>query len=126
MAAEGSSSIHWRQQGNSIYTSVTEGLPYTIKRDRLNQAAQSYQKAFELGKNEDELASAAKNLAMTSWRMVQLMNSSKEQSFLDAFMIMYHCKEAFKYFSYSHSHGQTVKTPDWLTGKNFTPCSRYF
>ena len=117
MAASSGSSVHWRQQGNSLYTSVNEGLSYTISRDRLNQAMQCYQKAFEFGKTDDELASAAKNLAMTGWKLMKLLSTNKEQSFLDAFMIMYHCKEAFKYFSYSHIHGQKVKSPNWLTGK---------
>ena len=112
----GNSSTHWRQQGNSLYTTVTEGLSYVLSRDRLNQATQCYQKAFEFGKTDDDLASAAKNLAMSAWKLVKLLSDNKERSFLDAFMVMYHCKEAFKYFSYSHNRGQNVKSPTWLTG----------
>ena len=118
MAAVGESSAHWRQQGNALYTSATEGLCYSVSRDRLIQATQCYQKAFDFGKNDEELTLATKNLAMTGWKLVKLFSTSKEQSFLDSVMIMYHCKEAFKHFSFSHTRGQKVKSEQWLTGKD--------
>lgn len=113
MAVRQDSSIHWREKGNALYTSVREGLCFTVSHYRLDQALQCYQKAFNMGKNDDELASAAKNLAMTGWKMLTLMSSSTS----NAPIVIRHCKEAFKHFSYSHYHGQKVKSPDWLTGR---------
>lgn len=114
-AAAQTTSLHWRQQGNSLYTSVTEGLSQAVGIERFKQAIQCYQRAFDAGRTEDDKTSAAKNLGMSCWRLVKLMGDG-EISYLDTYMVLYHCKEAFKYFSYAYLHGKSVKSEAWTTG----------
>lgn len=53
-AAVQTSSLHWRQQGNSLYTSVTEGLAPAVGTERFKQAIQCYQRAFDAARTEDD------------------------------------------------------------------------
>ncbi|WAQ94627.1 hypothetical protein MAR_007098 [Mya arenaria] len=63
------SSEHWRKKGNELYVSVKEGLAPTVKTERYKQAIQCYNRAFDMGKTEDDKTSAAKNIGvLTSCR----------------------------------------------------------
>ena len=52
-------------------------------------------------------------LGMANWRLVNLVCN---QGSTDRSGIVYHCKQAFKHFSYSFLHGQKAKSPDWIEG----------
>ena len=98
-------SCEWRKEGNKIYNSATN-LCATLKKERIQQAIDIYANAFETQANDDELSSAAKNLAMASWRLAEVV---EEKS-----VCMHHLKEAAKYFSIAYNAGLTSKPQSWI------------
>ena len=98
-------SCEWRKKGNEIYLSAANLGP-TLRKDRIQQAISIYANAFETQSNNDELSSAAKNLAMASWRLADVIE--------EKFAHIYHLKEAAKYFSISYNAGLTSKPKSWI------------
>ncbi|XP_052812133.1 uncharacterized protein LOC128239523 isoform X2 [Mya arenaria] len=110
------SSEHWRKKGNELYVSVKEGLAPTVKTERYKQAIQCYNRAFDMGKTEDDKTSAAKNIGMASWRLMKVHSESDCYSPQYRYTLFYHIKEAFKFFSFAYQHGFNVKPLSWVTG----------
>ncbi|XP_069111849.1 uncharacterized protein [Argopecten irradians] len=106
----GSNSLHWRQKGNELYTSIKDGLSPVIKRDRLQQASNCYHRAMNQGTNEEDKMSASKNLAMTAWRRAQVEETSSARF---STVVLYY-KEAFKFFSAAVNGAQGVKPKPWI------------
>ncbi|XP_061188601.1 uncharacterized protein LOC133196757 [Saccostrea echinata] len=110
--AQNTSSSHWREQGNGIYITARDNLCPSIRKERLRQAANCYYKAYNFSTNEDEKVSAAKNLAMVSWKTARV-----DEACLERFSLMIHqYKESFKYFSFGFHHSVNVKPESWRDG----------
>ncbi|XP_060065099.1 uncharacterized protein LOC132545430 [Ylistrum balloti] len=102
-------SVKLRKEGNNVYTSVREGLCNSIRFQRFNKAAECYRRAFQAAEEKAEMISAAKNLAMASWRLAKV---EIELSMKAANTTRYY-KEAFKHFSYTYLNGISCYTLDW-------------
>ncbi|XP_033761915.1 uncharacterized protein LOC117343593 [Pecten maximus] len=111
MADNNSLSVKLRKEGNDVYTSVRDGLCVSIKFSRFSSAADSYRRAFDAAKGDEESVPAAKNAAMTFWRIAETeteMDTKPDR-------VARNYKEAFKYFSYAYRHGISCKPSDWIT-----------
>lgn len=109
---QNTSSSHWREQGNGIYVTARDNLCPSVRKERLRQAASCYYKAFNFSTNEDEKVSAAKNLAMVSWKTAKVDEQCMERMSL----MVHQYKEAFKHFSFGFHHSETVKPESWRDG----------
>ena len=98
-------SNEWRKKGNEIYLSAANLCP-ALRKERIQQAVNIYEHAFETQTNNDELSSAAKNLAMASWRLGELDQ--------EKYLHIYHLKEATRYFTVAYNAGLTSKPQTWL------------
>ena len=98
-------SCEWRKKGNEIYLSAVNLCP-TLRKERIQQAINIYVNAFQTQANDDELSSAAKNLAMASWRLAEIVE--------EKYAHIYHLKEAAKYFSIAYNAGLTSKAQSWI------------
>ena len=98
-------SCEWRRKGNEIYLSAANLCPM-LRKERIQQAMSIYVNAFQTQANDDELSSAAKNLAMASWRLADVVE--------EKFAHIYHLKEAAKYFTIAYNSGLTGKPQSWI------------
>ncbi|XP_028392853.1 uncharacterized protein LOC114517357 [Dendronephthya gigantea] len=98
-------SCEWRKKGNEVYLSAANLSP-VLRKERLQQAINIYLNAFQTQENDDELSSAAKNLAMASWRLAEIVE--------EKYLHIYHLKEAVKYFSVAYNAGLTGKAQSWI------------
>jgi DnaJ-domain-containing protein 1 len=98
-------SCEWREKGNEIYRSA-ENLSPVLRKKRLQQAISIYTNAFQTQANDDELSSAAKNLATASCRLADIVE--------EKFAHIYHVKEAGKYFSIAYDAGLKSKSQPWI------------
>ena len=76
--AEETLSAKWRREGNQHYVSAAPTLSPTVQKARLQKALTCYETAHYTAKTDDELSSAAKNIAMTSWKMAKISKDSGE------------------------------------------------
>lgn len=65
-----SPSMEFREYGNQIYKAVDTSLPPNIYKERLQKAITYYSLAREKAYNQDEEASALKNLGMAYYKTV--------------------------------------------------------
>ena len=98
-------SSEWRKKGNEIYLSAANLIP-ALRKERIQQAIHIYLNAFQTQANNDELSSAAKNLAMASWRLAEVLE--------EKYTHIYQLKESAKYFSISYNAGLTSKAQSWI------------
>lgn len=98
-------SSDWRKKGNEFYLSASYDISPCLRRDRIQKAISCYSKALEFKTNDDELSSAAKNLAMSSWRVAELVP--------DKYTRVFYLKEASKYFGLAYNAGLLSKPQHW-------------
>lgn len=96
----------WRKKGNEFYLSASYDLASCLRRDRIQKAISCYTKALEFKTNDDEQSSAAKNLAMSSWRVAELV--------ADKYTHIHYLKEASKYFALAYNAGLLSKPQKWI------------
>ena len=99
-------SSDWRKKGNEIYLSAANLCP-TLRKERIREAINIYLNAFQTQTNDDELSSASKNLAMSSWRLSEYNDEEK-------YLHIYHLKESAKYFDIAYNAGLTSKPQSWI------------
>ncbi|XP_046564313.1 uncharacterized protein LOC124273140 [Haliotis rubra] len=104
-----SPSVVWRQRGNEVYKTATEGLSPVILKDRLNSALNYYQRALNAAATPNERSSACKNLAKACWKMAPVVKAREEKPD----MIRFYFKEALKYFRDARSAGED-QSLSWL------------
>ncbi|XP_052057822.1 uncharacterized protein LOC127698399 [Mytilus californianus] len=104
-----SPSIHFREEGNKIYSTATQRFTPALQRERLQTALNLYYKAYNTSQNPDEKSSSAKNLGMVSWRLANVSDALNEKSSV----IVHFYKEAFQYISEAWLKSRDVKTNDW-------------
>lgn len=109
-------SHEWRKKGNECYLSASYDIAPCLQRERIQNAISCYSKAFECKRNDDELSSAAKNLAMASWRLAELMT--------EKYSHIYHLKEASQYFAQAYNAGLSSKPSTW--NENLLTTTRQF
>ena len=95
----------WRKKGNEFYLSASYDLSPCLRRERIQKAISCYSKALENKTNDDELSSAAKNLAMSTWRVAELVT--------DKYTHVFYLKEASKYFGQAYNAGLSSKPQHW-------------
>ncbi|XP_046380640.2 uncharacterized protein LOC124151971 [Haliotis rufescens] len=104
-----SPSVEWRQKGNDVYKTVTDGLSPVIQKERLNSALNYYQRALNAAATPNERSSAAKNLAKACWKMAPVVKARDEKPEI----IRFYFKEALKYFRDARSASKDQKL-SWL------------
>lgn len=104
MASKGISG-EWRKKGNDIYQSAGNLCP-ALRKERIQHAIRFYVKAFQLQESDDELSSAAKNLALASWRLAELVE--------EKYGHVHQLKESAKYFAMAYNAGITSKPKSWI------------
>ena len=95
----------WRKKVNEFYLSASYDLSPCLRRERIQKAISCYSKALENKTNDDELSSAAKNLAMSTWRVAELVT--------DKYTHVFYLKEASKYFGQAYNAGLSSKPQHW-------------
>ena len=85
----------WRVKGNYSYHNYQQSNDNGRRKSFLTNALKSYYRAFETAENSDDKSSAAKNLAMSSWRLATVLHSLDEKPVQIEFQFC----EAIKYFS---------------------------
>ena len=98
-------SNEWRKKGNELYLSASNDLAPCVRQERIKNAITCYSKALELKTNDEELSSAAKNLAMASWRVAKLATEN--------YVHVFYLKEASKYFRQAYDASLSCKPPPW-------------
>ena len=106
-----SASAKWRQEGNKIYKSVTDGLAPLLQKSRLEEAVKAYTKALNLAANDDEKASAAKNVAVGSEKLANTLEVLGERSVL----VRHYFKEGMQHYCKAMQHG-LHKSEEWRLG----------
>ena len=109
--SSGSVSEQLRQKGNNIYRSVNDGLAPVLKKSRLVAAIAKYNEAHSHAQNAEEKASALKNVAKASFKLVSFLPVQTEHEIQ---LVRYHAKNAIDSYSQSYLLGQTVKPNTWL------------
>ncbi|XP_065053598.1 uncharacterized protein LOC135682566 [Rhopilema esculentum] len=109
--SSGSVSEQLRQKGNNIYRSITDGLAPVLKKSRLVAALAKYNEAHSHAQNAEEKASASKNIAKASFKLVSFLPVQTEH---EIELVRYHAKNAIDSYSQSYVLGQTVKPSTWL------------
>ena len=98
-----------RDEGNKLYKSVTPDLAPVLRKSRLEQAICSYNKALYAAANDDERASAAKNVGVASAKLANLFHSTGEK----LASVKFRFKQAIEYFSRSCNYAAVCKDVEW-------------
>jgi len=111
MASHQSRSEEERVRGNQLYKQATKTdiQPWT-KQQRLQECFPIYQLAFSFAKNDDERASAKKNIGLAYRQMASTFSPSKSE----VGRLRYFMLEAVESFSAAYTFGQSCKTEEWL------------
>ncbi len=73
------SALELRKKGNEILQSISEGMPFTIKEERLNRSLKLYRDSVRESRTSQELSSALKNVSVVTSRLFSLYVSEKRQ-----------------------------------------------
>ena len=102
----------WRKEDNNHYTAAqTKNLDVKEKEKKLQSDIYTYQRAMDQagGDFRDEYSSAAKNYAMTPWRLAELFCGKEGKLALS-----HYCYSmAFEYFGIAAVAGKEWKTVEW-------------
>lgn len=104
-------SENWRKRGNAHYQSALESSNLESGRESLLMAFNFYSTSLRLGKDNREISSASKNLAMTAWKLaatVQALNEPMDRC-------QYYMQEAITYFDKAVKHGRSSQSKFWIT-----------
>ena len=102
-----------RTRGNQLYQqAISDGIPSWTKQQYLQQCLPFYHRAFQFAKNEDDKASAKKNLGHAYRHMAGTFELTKtEMGRQNHFML-----QAIKSFNVASAWGKLCKTEQWLLG----------
>ena len=105
-------SVEERTRGNKLYQEATKGNVSTwSKQQLLQQCFPYYQRAFQFAKNDDEKASAKKNIGLAYRQMAFTFSFAKsEVGRLKYFML-----QAIESFSAASAWGKSCKTEQWIS-----------
>ena len=105
-------SIEERTRGNKLYQeAIKGGVPTWTKQQLLQQCFPYYQRAFQFAKNDDEKASAKKNIALAYRQMAFTYDFSRaEVGRLSYFML-----QAMESFGAASTWGKACKTDQWIS-----------
>ena len=108
----GRRSIEERTRGNKLYQEATKGNVSTwTKQQLLQQCFPFYQRAFQFAKNDDEKASAKKNIGLAYRQMAFTFGFGRaEVGRLGYFML-----QAIESFSVATAWGKSCKTDQWVS-----------
>ena len=111
MASSQSRSEDERARGNQLYKEATKtDVKPWIKQQRLQECFPIYQCAFNFAKNDDEKASAKKNVGLAYRQMASTFSPSKSE----VGRLRYFMLEAVESFSAAYLFGKSCKTEAWL------------
>ena len=105
-------SVEERTRGNKLYQEATKGNISTwSKQQLLQQCFPYYQRAFQFAKNNDEKASAKKNIGLAYRQMAFTFGFARsEVGRLKYFML-----QAIESFSAASTWGKSCKTEQWMS-----------
>jgi len=111
MSSQARRSVEERTRGNKLYQEATKGdIPAWNKQQLLQQCLPFYQRAFQFAKNDDEKASAKKNIGLAYRQMACTFGFAKaEVGRLSYFML-----QAIESFSAASAWGRSCKTDQWI------------
>jgi len=102
-----SHSEKFREQGNEVFKQCTDSLPSVIYISRLIKALQLYESARDTAHNDDERASALKNIGVASNRMALKEPEVSNKGF-------YYLR-ALESLTKASIFGKKTKSPNWRT-----------
>jgi len=110
--AEASVSDKWRQEGNDHYKKAfSEGLSPVLKKSRVQDALNCYNKALATSGGEYEsLASAAKNYAKAAWLQATVVQDYDK----DIKLFTFYYKDAITHFGKALQAGNRGKDLSWI------------
>lgn len=101
----------YRKEGNECYmSSKHSGLAPVLKKKRLLQSMVAYNRAKNAAANNDQLASALKNLARANWETAKMCNNIKNCSKEER----HYFGEALQYYFKTLYRGENCKSALWL------------
>ena len=105
-------SVEERTRGNKLYQeAIKSDVPTWTKQQLLQQCFPFYQRAFQFAKNNDEKASAKKNIGLAYRQMANSFSFARaEVGRLSYFMV-----QAIESFSTASYWGKSCKTDQWIS-----------
>ena len=112
MSSQARRSIEERTKGNKLYQEAIKGdTPTWTKQQLLQQCFPFYQRAFQFANNNDEKASAKKNIGLAYRQMAYTFGFARaEIGRLSYFML-----RAIQSFSEADGWGKSCKTDQWIS-----------
>lgn len=112
MSSQARRSVEERTHGNKLYQEAIKGdIPAWTKQQFLQQCLPFYQRAFQFAKNDDEKASAKKNIGLAYRQMACTFSFARaEVGRMSYFML-----QAIESFSAASAWGKSCKTNQWIS-----------
>ena len=107
--AEKSKSEELRLEGNKHYAKASSNFSPAVRKERLSKALNLYHCALKESTKQPEKCSAAKNIAIASWNMAQILHERHESIQLRHM----HYRNAILNFNTAHNFG-SCKSGLWL------------
>ena len=105
-------SVEERTRGNKLYQEATKGDVSTwSKQQLLQQCFPYYQRAFQFAKNDDEKASAKKNIGLAYRHMAFTFDFARSE----VGRLRYFMLQAIESFSAATTWGKSCKTDQWIS-----------
>jgi len=109
-------SVEERTRGNQLYQeAVRANIPLWTKQERLQESFPFYQRAFIFAKNDDEKASAKKNLGHAYRQMAGTFGFTKAE----VGRLKYYMIQAVELYNSACAFGKSCKTEQWLSEIHF-------
>ncbi len=110
--ADIAASEKWRQEGNVHYKKAfAQGLAPTLKKSRIQEALNCYNKAIvEASGDSESMASATKNYAKAAWLLASVIQDLDE----DLRVVSFYYKDAISHFSKAVLAGNRAKDLTWI------------
>ena len=106
-----STSEHWRIKGNEVVSAADQTGSFTEWEAKMKEAVDLYRKALTTALDDDDKASAAKNMGIVSLQMANRYTTESKEHGREA-LEMY--KQAIKSFCSAHDRGKSAKSTAWV------------